>query len=260
MDAIDFDVVLVGCGNMGSALVEGAVKSGVVDPARLELRDPNASRRRSLAERCGSDLTFVATGPALVILAVKPTQIEEVIDAYDGSEDDILVSVAAGVSTRVLLEGWTDHVVRAMPNTPALEGEGMTGLYFVADAYPEVLAFFEAVGKIAVLESEDQFHALTAISGSGPAYVFQAIEALADGGVKMGLGRELSIRLAVQTFKGASVMAQSSDVHTAELKDRVASPGGTTIAALTTLDAHGFRAALIAAVEAAANRSRSMGE
>lgn len=254
----EFDIVLIGCGKMGSALVAGAVDSGSIDASTVELRDIDESRRKEFADEIGASPDFNATRKRMVILAMKPQHVPAAIEELSLEAEDILVSVAAGVSFGAL-DVTPARAVRTMPNTPALVGEGVTGLFFDGLALRPVVEFFEAVGSVVVLTDEDDFDALTAISGSGPAYIFQAIEALADGGVKMGLKREVAIELAIQTVRGAGALAAKSDLHTAELKDQVASPGGTTIAALTTLDKHGFRAALIAAVEAAATRSREMG-
>ncbi len=256
---IEFDVVLMGCGKMGGALVAGAVDRGAVDPDSIELRDPDESSRLALADQLGADPEYKAERKRIVILAMKPRDVPAVVSSLDVDADDILVSVAAGVSFEAL-DVTPATAVRTMPNTPALVGAGVTGLFFDGAPVPAVVDFFEAVGSVVVLGHESEFDALTAISGSGPAYIFQAIEALADGGVKMGLKREVAIELAIQTVRGAGELASQSALHTAELKDQVASPGGTTIAALTTLDKHGFRAALIAAVEAAARRSREMGQ
>jgi pyrroline-5-carboxylate reductase len=151
-------------------------------------------------------------------------------------------------------------LIRAMPNTPALVGEGITGVLASGESRALADSLFGAVGEVVHLTDEAQFDAVTAVSGSGPAFVFVAIEALADGGVAMGLPREMATQLAIQTVLGAATLARTEKVHVAELKDRVASPGGTTIAGLAALENAGFRAALIEAVRAATLRGRELGK
>ena len=259
-----YQVVLLGCGQMGSALISGAVASGRVEPTKLTCVDLIPERADALAESLGawslSELPDPQRGPRLVVVAVKPQDVESVLTSYDLGPEDVVVSVAAGVSM-AKLEAWSGQadVVRAMPNTPSLVGKGVTGVYSRTTC-PAALALFESVGMVVPLAKESLFDALTGVSGSGPAYVFVILEALADGGVKMGLDRETARRIAAATVEGAAALAGASDVHTAELKDRVASPGGTTIAALAHLEEKQVRAALIGAVEVAARRSAEMSE
>jgi pyrroline-5-carboxylate reductase len=273
----DMLIVVLGCGRMGSALAEGIARSGRVESNQLVLIDRNTERADQLAEKLDAR-TEVPAGddqsndPAkLWLVAVKPGDVPEALAGFgEAIEDrDMIVSVAAGLTLEKLrsFAGGSSAdkrpaIVRAMPNTPALVGEGVTGI--MADADFDTTAatqLFESVGMVVELEHEEDFDGLTAVSGSGPAYIFVAIEALADGGVKMGLGRELARKLATQTVAGAAALvADDPSVHTAELKDRVASPAGTTITGLATLEKHGFRHALISAVEAAALRSRQMGD
>jgi pyrroline-5-carboxylate reductase len=264
MKLADFDIVLVGCGQMGRALVGGAVASGVVAPGHIRLLDANASAAEAFAAEIGAKIGYDRTDrPNLWILAVKPRDMKDAVRACEFERGDLLVSVAAGV-TLAQLADWSDDVptiVRTMPNTPALVGAGVTGVIVDSTTEePAIDTLFESVGTVVHLSHEDEFDALTGISGSGPAYVFTAIEALADGGVAMGLKRDAAIQLAIATLEGAATLARQSNAHTAELKDRVASPGGTTIAALNALESNGFRHALIEAVRAAATRSRELGE
>jgi len=268
----DAQIIFVGCGRMGSALAEGMVSAGRVEGAQVICLDSDPEKADALALRIGakSQLPPLAeeAGEAarIWVIAVKPNDVGGVLRAHAdtlGSRDTV-ISVAAGLKL-AKLRAWIGPqaaLVRAMPNTPALVGRGVTGI--MADLSADIgaaRALFQSVGYVVELKHEAEFDALTGLSGSGPAYIFTAIEALADGGVLMGLSREVARELAVHTVAGAAAMVQSDpSVHSAELKDRVASPAGTTITALATLEAHGFRHALIAAVQSAALHSRKMSE
>jgi pyrroline-5-carboxylate reductase len=267
----EYLVILVGCGKMGSALATGWVHSGLLDPKRLVCVDADEDRAQELAEQLEArdeipEVEVDESGEAirrmrLYIMAVKPGDIRPVLEARreEWTDTDTVISVAAGVTVATLRShaGPFPGIARAMPNTPALVGAGITGL--MGDGTVDITAItalFEAVGKVVRIRKESDFDALTAISGSGPAYIFTAIEALADGGVFMGLDRSTAIELATGVIEGAARLVQKQPfAHTADLKDSVASPGGTTIAALVALEEHGFRHALIRAVEAAAKRS-----
>jgi pyrroline-5-carboxylate reductase len=261
------EVVLVGCGKMGSALAGGLIDSGALDADSLVCVDKNPAISSALAEKVGARTGAPsADREHLWIFAVKPKDIASAIDERRKSisRDDLVVSIAAGTSTTALRSalGKGPALVRAMPNTPALVREGVTGVFSPdGRGIDEAKRVFGAVGDVVELSAESEFDALTAISGSGPAYIFTALEALADGGVLMGLSRGVARKLAVATVRGAASLAKKHpETHTAELKDRVASPAGTTIAALAELEAKGFRDALISAVRAAAERSREMGQ
>ncbi|MFB6352035.1 MAG: pyrroline-5-carboxylate reductase [Bradymonadaceae bacterium] len=267
-----YEIIVIGCGKMGSALAGGLIKSGVVEADSLHLCDRDGDKAGDLAASTGGtrvdpDQVFDwATGERrLFIVAVKPGDVGGLLErgreAFTG--EDTVVSLAAGVPTD-LLEEWAGPepaIVRAMPNTPALIGRGITGVFGKRGADMEtVRTLFEGVGEAVELKKEADFDALTAVSGSGPAYVFVAIEALADGAVSMGLDRETAIELATETIAGSGLLAADSDLHTAELKDAVASPGGTTITGLTELEDRGFRGELIEAVRAAAEKSEELTE
>lgn len=263
----DFELVLVGCGRMGGAIARGAVAAGALSGAQVICLDVQAARAEALAEQLGGRLALdIGERPRVWLIAVKPAQVSAVIEAYAErmTADDIVVSVAAGVELEALRQaaGERPSIVRAMPNTPALVGRGVSGLMADNAEVPSVVkALFASVGHVVELGEEAQFDGLTGLSGSGPAYIFVAIEALADAGVLMGLERTVARELAVHTVGGAAALVESDlSVHSAELKDRVASPGGTTIRALAELEARGFRHALIEAVRVAAAHSRAMGE
>ncbi|MBA2661845.1 MAG: pyrroline-5-carboxylate reductase [Bradymonadaceae bacterium] len=272
----DYLVILIGCGQMGRALAEGLIDSAAIEPARLVCLDAAEKKAQALADDLNAreDIPEVELDESgqpfrrlrLYIVAVKPGDVRAVLESRSDSftDEDTIVSVAAGVPISVIRRaaGPFPGVARAMPNTPALIGAGVTGVMGDGTIDMEAVnAVFEAVGRVVRIRHEAHFHAVTALSGSGPAYIFTAIEAMADGGVLMGLDRATAIELASGAIEGAARLVQAQDfVHTAELKDRVASPGGTTIAALAALEQHGFRHALIRAVEAAAVRSKQMTE
>lgn len=259
----DTRLVLIGCGRMGSALAHGVVRAGALAADRIHCVDTDDAAATSLAGSLGAHRGI--PGPAhectVWVVAVKPKMVAGALRAVPIAAHDVVVSVAAGVSLASLAEVVPAGVpvVRAMPNTPALIGEGITGVLAPPGAGALADELFGAVGRVVHLDDESQFDAVTAVSGSGPAYVFVAIEALADGGVAMGLPRRVAVELAVQTVLGAAALARAESAHVAELKDRVASPGGTTIAGLAALERAGFRAALMEAVRAATERSRELG-
>lgn len=266
-------IVLIGCGKMGSALGSGLVDSGVIDPEHLRLSDRAGDKAQRLADDTGAALVepedafecFSAVERRLFVVAVKPKDVRGVLERARSSlqNTDTVVSIAAGVPTKCLADwaGEAPELVRAMPNTPALVGQGITGVYTPGEADMGVVRrLFRGVGRVVELQAESDFDALTGISGSGPAYVFTAIEALADGAVSMGLDRQVAIDLAVETLLGAAALARSRSAHTAELKDEVTSPGGTTITGLSELERRGFRSALIEAVRSAADKSEEMTE
>jgi pyrroline-5-carboxylate reductase len=258
---------------MGGALAAGLLASGTSTDA-IRAADPDPDRRKSLEAsrgiRCGADNRELVDQSDLVVLAVKPSQVMGVLRELGGAGDPSLarplwVSVAAGVSLSSLAGDLPPgaRLVRSMPNTPALVGEGATA--FVAN--PEATEadraatrrLFEAVGTAWEAPSEDLLDAVTGLSGSGPAYVFVFLEALSDAGVQMGLPREAAHALATQTVLGAARLALESGRQPADLRDQVTSPGGTTIAGLERLEAAGFRSAIQDAVEAATRRSRELG-
>jgi len=202
----------------------------------------------------------------VIILAVKPQIMGAVLKEIASAVDDgkLLISIAAGVATKKLREhlGKAARLIRVMPNTPALVLEGVTAIARADGLKPGDLEvaqeLFGAVGRVVVLD-ESALDAVTGLSGSGPAYIAVAIEALADGGVKMGLDRATATLLAAQTVLGSARLILETGVHPGQLKDMVSSPGGTTIAGIAALEDGGFRRALIQAVERATLRSRELG-
>ncbi len=262
-------LAFVGGGQMAEALIGGLLAARSWEAAAIAASDVSAERRDLLKRRlgvrtCSANHQAVADAE-VVVLAVKPQALEEVLREI-GRElaGRLVISIAAGVPIRWVAERSSPsaRIIRAMPNQPALVREGMCAVAAgpgVTEAdLRTARTIFEAVGKVVPVE-ERLMDAVTGLSGSGPAYVFLAIEALADGGVKMGLPRAVAELLAAQTVLGAARMVLESGEHPARLKDRVASPGGTTIAGLHALEQGGYRAALIAAVEAATERSQELG-
>jgi pyrroline-5-carboxylate reductase len=258
----------VGGGQMAEAIIGGLLAGNVCSPEWLWVTDPVPARRDRLksqfAVRVGSDNRQAVAWADVVMLAVKPQVLPSVLEEIGGDLHRVLViSIAAGVTIQAMMNKapGARRLIRAMPNMPALVREGITALAWttgLADEDKEIgRAVFQAVGRVIPVE-ERLMDAVTGLSGSGPAYVFQAIEALADGGVKMGLPRQTAEVLAAQTVLGAAKMVLESGEHPARLKDRVASPGGTTIAGLHRLEEGRFRATLIGAVEAATKRSQEL--
>lgn len=262
-------ISFLGGGQMAEALIGGLLAAQVSEPGSIRATDPLAVRRDLLKTRFGIHVgehnRSAVEAADIVVLVVKPQVMEALLaDVGSALAGKLVVSIAAGITTAWIKARVTSPrgIVRAMPNTPALVREGVTALAYDSDlAKADVAAaraLFEAVGRVVPVE-ERLMDAVTGLSGSGPAYVFVAIEALADGGVKMGLPRATAELLAAQTVLGAARMVLERGEHPAKLKDQVASPGGTTIAGLHQLEAGGLRSCLIAAVEAATKRSQELG-
>ncbi|MCC6558976.1 MAG: pyrroline-5-carboxylate reductase [Polyangiaceae bacterium] len=263
-------VGFLGGGNMAEALIRGLIHSHSVGAAQIRASDVKEERLAELREKYGIETTAsneeIATWADVLVIAVKPQIVDRVLAplAAGLSPDDLVISIAAGVPIEAiearLPEG--TRVIRTMPNTPAIVLAGATAIAAGARATPEDVevarALFHSVGRVVVLD-ESLLDAVTGLSGSGPAYIMLMIEALADGGVKVGLGRDAALMLAAQTVYGAAKLQLETGEHPGRLKDMVTSPGGTAIAGLHTLEAGGLRRTLIDAVEAAANRSAELG-
>jgi pyrroline-5-carboxylate reductase len=262
-------IAILGGGKIGEALLSGLLR-GNRTPADVVVTEKHPERADYLRATFGVDVLDVATAvgrAGTLIVAVKPQDIDSLLAeiAPVVGPQHLVVSVAAGVTTarleRALPAGVA--VVRCMPNTPALVDQAMTAVSAGAHAGDEHLAVAEellgSVGRV-VRVPEGQLDAVTALSGSGPAYFFYLVEALIDAGILLGLPRTLAAELIVQTAVGAATMLRDSGEHPVQLREAVTSPGGTTISAIRELEVHGVRAALLAAVEAAARRSRELGE
>ncbi|MFQ5780051.1 MAG: pyrroline-5-carboxylate reductase [Nitrospiria bacterium] len=262
-------LAFIGSGNMAEAIIKGVLGAGLFKPEELIASDISEERLKTIRQKYGMQTTrsnreAVRKGE-MIILGVKPLGIDAVMaEVRSELGTKVLVSVVAGTPLSRLASGLEREakVVRAMPNAPALVQCGATVLSpgkGVGEAsLGLVLRIFESIGKTWVLE-ERYLDAVTGLSGSGPAFVFVMIEALADGGVKSGLPREIALSLAVQTVCGAAQLVRQTGDHPARLKDFVASPGGTTMEGLQKLEEGNVRAAFLAAVEAATRRSKELG-
>jgi pyrroline-5-carboxylate reductase len=260
----------VGGGNMAEAMLRGFLTSSLVSPAQIVVSDIREDRlaylRQTFGVRTATSNAEAVGQSDTIILAVKPQVLDRVLDGLTEavSEAPLLISIAGGVPISRIAKKFPRpvRIIRVMPNTPVLVLEGMSALASGTHATRQDLEtareLFEAVGKVVLLD-EALMDAVTGLSGSGPAYAFVIIEALADAGVKVGLSRDVAQLLAAQTLRGAARMVLETGSHPGQLKDMVASPGGTTIAGLHALEEGALRATLIHAVEAATRRSRELG-
>jgi len=265
------NIAFLGAGNMAEALVKGLLRAGVAAPQEILCTDRQAERGPVLTSRYGvrfgQDNVAAARESQIVVLSVKPQAMNKLLAEIAPALDDtkLVISIAAGVPIAAIERkvGHGVRIVRTMPNTPALVGAGATALSPGEHATEADLALarslFEAVGR-AVVVDEELLDAVTGLSGSGPAYIFLIIEALADAGVKVGLARQQAQDLAAQTVLGSAKLLIETGEHPGRLKDQVTSPGGTAIAGLHTLEAGGLRTTLMNAVEAATQRSRELGK
>jgi pyrroline-5-carboxylate reductase len=256
----------IGAGAMGGALLRGLLTAGRVKAAELVFCDPDPKRQEEMKKwgiDAARDNAEVMRSP-VVVLAVKPQILRQVLEEIKDLIQPwhLVISIAAGVPLAVLEEALPDaRVIRAMPNAPLMVQAGMTALAPGSRATPQdldlALDLFRAVGRAEVLQ-ESHMDTVTALSGSGPAFVAVFLEALADGAVKMGLPRVQAMEFAAQTVLGTALLLLEKNIHPALLKDLVTSPGGTTIHGLHALEQGAFRAAVISAIEAAAWRSQDL--
>lgn len=251
----------IGCGALGQALLAGWLDAGALDPGQVRVADPGTAddlaARLSVVARCSAS---VVADCDVVVLAVKPHLIHVATDGLAFRPDQIVISVCAGVERAPLMAALAPaRVVRVMPNIAARLGASATLVHGAGDPGDVALvaALFDDLGHAEVLDDENLFHVGTALVGSGPAFLFVALEALADGAVAAGMPRKKALALAAHTMAGAAALAQDG-THPATLKDAVASPGGTTIQGLRALEAGGMRSALIEAIWAATARSKGL--
>ena len=264
-DEITWNVGVIGLGNMGAAIANGLLASSKVSAGRLHGFDANAHRTAAFGGQGHGRCAALLDQAEIVIVAVKPHIVPSVLQeiAAHGSTA-LFVSVAAGVTLDTIEQALPNArgVIRAMPNTAAEVCASTTALVASASTAQadigRTVALFDAVGTTVVLDREPLMHVATALVGSGPAFVYVMAEALADGAVAAGMPRQLARDAAAGMLAGAAALLAAHDGSPAELKDRVASPGGTTIAGLRALESHGFRDAVIEAVLAASRRSEEI--
>jgi pyrroline-5-carboxylate reductase len=263
-------VGFVGTGRMATALAGGLVSSGFCSSDSIVGSDVVSAAADAFSESTGGSVvgsnSEVAGCSDVIVLAIKPQQMSEVLGELAAvvTPDHLVVSIAAGITLSTLAEalGGSTRLVRVMPNTPCLVGISASAFApgpAATDADADLVArLLETVG-VALPVSEELIDAVTGLSGSGPAYIYEVIEGLVAGGVSCGLSRDVALQLAAQTVKGAAEMVLSTGESPEALRDAVASPGGTTIAGLAELERLGLRGVLVSAVEAATRRSRELG-
>ncbi|WP_299739774.1 pyrroline-5-carboxylate reductase [Rossellomorea sp. y25] len=261
----------IGCGNMAQAIMGGILKSGLVENHSVKASARTQETQEKVAEEFGvgviSDNKSVAAFSDIVFLAVKPDQYRNIVESIKDSlkKDAIIITIAAGITIDWMESQLSKSVkiVRTMPNTPSLVGEGMTAYCVngeLTDAdLEDVKAILDSFGKSEMVE-ESLMDAIPAVSGSSPAYVFMFIEALADGAVLQGVPRKQAYQLAAQAVLGAAKMVLETGTHPGELKDAVCSPGGATIEAVSALEKNNFKGAILTAMDACSRKSKSLGE
>lgn len=262
-------LALLGTGVMGETLLAGLLTAGW-DPTKIVVTDRRPERRRELEQRYGVRVTENAAAAAeadTIIVVVKPQDVPGLMTeiAPDIRSDALVVSLCAGVGTSMFEEILPDGVavVRVMPNTPAQVSEGMAaisaGKWASAEQLGEVASIMSATGRVVTVPESYQ-DAVTAVSGSGPAYLFYVVEAMIDSGVQLGLPRDIATELVVQTMLGSAKLLRETGEHPTKLRERVTSPGGTTAAAIRELERHSVRSGFMGAIEAARDRSRALAE
>ncbi|GAF61167.1 LOW QUALITY PROTEIN: pyrroline-5-carboxylate reductase [Psychrobacter sp. JCM 18903] len=265
-------ISFIGGGNMAQALISGLVSCGV-KPSLITVADPSSEAREQLAAKGLNTVDPTADAKAavidadIVVLAVKPQVMKAVVSSFaDALDKQLVISVAAGLSTELLSDmlGGYDNIVRAMPNTPAMIQMGATVLYGTDNISAEqkqlATAVMEASGLVMWVDNEEHMHAVTAVSGSAPAYMFYFIESMIDGAVALGLDKEQASALAMQTMLGAAKMAMNSEDAPAELRRKVTSPNGTTQAAVESMQANDIGGQIVEAMQACYDRSQALSE
>lgn len=266
---MDRVIGFIGCGNMAKAMIGGILKSGLVNPKNIIASARTKETLENSKKQYGIMITLnnkeVAIKSDYLVIAVKPYMYDDVLAEIKDviRNDQVIISIAAGISVDYIkrIIGEDKSVVRAMPNTPAMVGEGMTALIFDNNIpnskKNEIISMFTGFGKCEIID-ESLIDAFTALCGSSPAYVYMMIEAMADAGVLEGIPRKQAYKMAAQSVLGAAKMVLETNLHPGELKDNVCSPKGTTIEAVAKLEECGFRSAIIKAVRACAEKSRKM--
>lgn len=260
-----FKIGVIGCGNMGQAIIKGLIEKANIKSTDIVITDVDNEKVKNLIEIynvAGSDINKVVNLSEIIFLAVKPKDLEKTLlpvkDKF--KENQILISVLAGIKIdKIKKVVEKPFIVRTMPNTPALIGEGVIGVSFERDTdkKEEITNLLKGLGEVYEVE-EDLLDVITGLSGSGPAYVFNFIDALAQGGVKMGLPYDLALKIATSTVIGSAKLVKETGLHPVVLRDKVTSPAGTTIYGLHELEKRNFKDAVISAVESATKRSKEL--
>ncbi|WP_409295245.1 pyrroline-5-carboxylate reductase [Peribacillus sp. SCS-26] len=266
---MDKTIGFIGCGKMAQAMIAGMIKKGVIPAGSIIASAYTEITRNMVRDAYGIRVTSrnqeAASESDLIFLAVKPDLYKGILDEIKPvlKEDAVIVTIAAGISLEFMEKELGDRakIVRTMPNTPSLVGEGCSAICpngrVTVDDLDDVLELFNSFGRTEVLK-ESLMDAVPAISGSSPAYVYMFIEALADGGVRDGIPREQAYRMAAQAVLGAAQMVLETGIHPGVLKDNVCTPGGATIQAVAALEKHNFRSAVLAAMESCTNKSKGL--
>lgn len=262
-------VAILGAGNMGTALMKGIINAQLTPPQNICACDVNTEKLDKLKAEwkinTTSDPAKAVEASEVILLCVKPVTLPKILSQIKSviTEKHLVISIVAGVKIAYIQQslGKEIAIVRTMPNIAATVDEGAAAISFGEHVSPELheiaIAIFEAVGEVVVV-SEENLDAVTGLSGSGPAYIYMVIEAMIDGGVKMGLSRDIATKLAIQTVLGSAKLVKVSGLHPAILRDQVTTPGGTTINAIHELESHGLRSMLINAVTIATRRSEEL--
>lgn len=268
---LDKNVAVIGLGKMGSILCREMVGMGIIESDKIIGCDPVESKRRAMEEELGIRGTLhiseAIKESEIIILAITPQVLEKVLREMGGHlrKEQLLISIVAGTPISLIEKEMEEPIpiIRAMPNTAALVKEAITaicrGHYAKKEDEDQAKEIFSSIGLVYPL-TEDLLDVVTGLSGSGPAYIFLVIEALSDGAVLMGMGREQALLFSAQTVLGAAAMVLKGDMHPAMLRELVTSPGGTTITALSHLESTGVRGSFMRAVELATKRSRELGQ
>ncbi|HVN49097.1 MAG TPA: pyrroline-5-carboxylate reductase [Bacteroidota bacterium] len=266
---IDRPIAILGAGNMGSALLKGIINAKLTPAKKIIASDVNQAKLQALASdwkvRTTQDVREAVKASEIILLCVKPQTLPTVLESIKETirPEHLIISIVAGkrigfIQTKIEKKV---GIARVMPNIAAVVDQAASAIAFgefvTAPQKDIATVIFEAVGEVVVI-AEEQLDAVTGLSGSGPAYIYMVIEALIDGGVKMGLARDVATKLAIQTVLGSATLVKTSGLHPAILRDQVTTPGGTTINAIHELESHGLRSMLINAVETATNRSAEL--
>lgn len=269
---MEYELGIIGAGNMAEAILRGVVRAGIMPPSRIIAADVSTGRRElftnELKVKTTDDNSLVARQSQMLLLSVKPQMMGAALESLSAtlSPHTLIISIAAGISTRWIETrlggGHAWRVIRSMPNTPMLVGQGMVGISAGANAFAADLAaarrLFESAASV-VEVAEDKIDAVTAMSGSGPAYFFYLVEHMVQAGIELGLTPAQSHELATRTSIGAATMLTTSTDSPQELRRKVTSPGGTTHAAITHMESAGVGKAIVEAIHAAARRGKELG-